>query len=254
MKKLYLFTLSFLSLMIYSADVQAQATLEDSTRNLVKVNVTALPLRNFSFQYERPVSQKTSVALGIRFMPNGGAPLQSVIEGFFDEDDNVGDQVGNLKLSNFAITPEFRYYTGGEALRGFYVAPFLRYATYSASLPYEYEYEHPIDGTVENMIDLDGRIGTFTGGIMIGAQWKLSKLVYLDWWILGPQYGTASGKIDGRQNLSPEEQAALRDELAELEDLPLVDVTSEVNSEGAKIDFSGPWAGIRAGLAIGFRF
>src|SRR5690606_27579315 len=173
--------LPFICLLTFSADVQAQAILDESYRqpgneesaglNLLKVNVTALPLRNFSFQYERPISQKTSVALGLRLMPNGGAPLESVIEGFFDEGDDVRDQIGNLKLSNFAITPEFRYYTGGEALRGFYLAPFLRYATYSASLPYEYEYEHPIDGPIENTIELDGRIGTFTGGLMIGAQW-----------------------------------------------------------------------------------
>src|SRR5690606_3365476 len=103
-------------------------------------------------------------------------------------------------------------------------------------------------------IGLDGKITGLTGGLMIGAQWKLSKLVYLDWWILGVHYGTSDGEINGRKSLSPMEQDAIRDELENLEDLPLVDVTTTVDGQGAKAKFSGPWGGLRAGLSIGFRF
>src|SRR5690606_6922109 len=55
--------------------------------NLVKVNLTALPLNNFSFQYERAIGKKTTVAMGLRFMPKGDLPLKSAIESLIDDDE-----------------------------------------------------------------------------------------------------------------------------------------------------------------------
>lgn len=51
------------------------------------------------------------------------------------------------------------------------------------------------------------------------------------------------------KTLTSEEQDALRDELENLEDsdIPLLDVKTSVNVNGARADFSCPWAGIRAG-------
>jgi len=260
MKKIYFLPLLLSVFMLSSLDSKGQLAASDPEDNLIKVNVTAIPLGNFSFQYERRIGEKSTAALGFRFMPEGDLPLKSVFQGLLDEDDELRDRMDHFKTGNFAITPEYRYYTGGEAFRGFYLAPFVRYAQHSASLPYDYEYEYPVDETTtetrQRTIDLDGQIKTFTGGLMIGAQWKLSKLVYLDWWILGPQYGVANGKIDGVQQggMAPHEQEGLREQLADLEDIPLLDVESTVTAEGAKVDFSGPWAGVRAGLSIGFRF
>ncbi|MCC7379148.1 MAG: hypothetical protein IT255_07305, partial [Chitinophagaceae bacterium] len=77
--------------------------------------------------------------------------------------------------------------------------------------------------------------------------------VYLDWWILGPGYGTSNGKLTGSKNMTPSEQQELRDSFADT-DIPLTKFTYTVNSTGATMDFKGPWAGIRSGLAIGIRF
>ena len=94
---------------------------------------------------------------------------------------------------------------------------------------------------------------TLTGGLLFGAQWKLSKLIYLDWSILGPQYGKSEGFLKGTKTLSQDEQDALREELEGLE-IPFVESTTTVNSEGARLDFDGPWAGVRASIGLGFRF
>jgi len=87
----------------------------------------------------------------------------------------------------------------------------------------------------------------------MGAQWKLSKVLYLDWWILGPNYGRSYGDIDGSVALTASEQQSLRDALDKL-DIPLTKITYTVNNSGAAINFKGPWAGIRSGLCFGFRF
>lgn len=244
----------FIGLNTSSGQTDKQSTSDESALglNLIKINAAALPIGNFSFQYERAVAKKISVALGFRLMPEGDLPLKSTIKGLID-DDEAWRHFENLKTGNFAITPEVRFYMGQSVFRGFYVAPFARIANYTAKTPYDFEYEHPINGPIEDSIPLDGKISAFTGGVLFGAQWQLSKLVYLDWWILGPLYGTSSGDITGTKSLSSEEQAGLRYALSDLDDLPFVD-SYEVNSTGAHVDIKGPWGGVRAGLALGFRF
>ena len=100
---------------------------------------------------------------------------------------------------------------------------------------------------------MSGNVTTITGGLMLGAQFKLSNKIYLDWWIMGPNYGSSSGKLTGSKVMDAMEQQDLRDELADL-DIPLTKFTYEVNGTGATMNFKGPWAGIRAGICIGIRF
>jgi len=226
---------------------------KDGGKNLVKVNLTAIPLKNYSFQYERAIGKKISAGLGFRYMPKSGLPFKSSMESLIDDPD-TWKHIDNFKTGNTAITPEIRFYMGKSVFRGFYIAPFARFATYSAELSsFEYEYNHPVEGDKTETIPLSGNLKTITGGLLFGAQWKLSKLVYLDWWILGPQYGTSKGDITGKKALSAEEQEGLRKELEDLE-IPLVDTKTTVDANGAKVNFSGPWAGLRAGISLGFRF
>lgn len=245
--------LSFSATKSFAQETNANQEDESLTnKNLVKWNVGALALKTYSFQYERAVGKKISVSLGFRMMPKSHVPFSSTFKSLID-DDQTWESIKDFKTGNFAITPEFRYYFGQTVFRGFYVAPFVRYSKYNVALPYNYE--ATFNGTtVKDRIDMDGSISTTTAGLLFGAQWKLSKAIYLDWWILGPNYGSASGNISGKKNLSNEEQQALREALTDLDDLPLVKTKSTVDANGAKIDFSGPWAGVRSGLSIGYRF
>lgn len=227
--------------------------------NLVKVSVTAPFVNNYSLQYERAIGRKISAAVTVHFMPKSNLPFKEDIKDLIDNDD-TWENVKNLKTGNFSIAPEVRFYFGKGVFRGFYLAPFVKYATYSAAMPYTFDVSVDIPTTPvttitrKETIDLDGNISTYTGGLQIGAQWKLSKLVYLDWWIIGPNYGTSKGHIDGKKTLNSDEQQALREQLKDLDDLPLVKTSYTVDGNGAKVDFDGPWAGLRGGINIGFRF
>ncbi|GAA4339784.1 hypothetical protein GCM10023149_50720 [Mucilaginibacter gynuensis] len=225
-----------------------------NTKNLVKLNVTALLLKNISVQYERAVGKKISVALGVRYMPKSGLPFKSSFDKLID-DDETSRQLDGFKTGNISFTPEVRFYTGSKGVfRGFYIAPFAKISNYTAELPYYYTvYDAVTNVGTEKSIFMSGNLKTFTGGVMIGAQWKLPKQFYLDWWIFGPSYGTSSGKLTGTAALSQQEQDELRSSLESL-DIPLTKSTATVNNEGARLDIKGPWAGIRAGLAIGYRF
>jgi hypothetical protein len=224
------------------------------SKNLVKLNVPALFLKNFSFQYERAVGRKISVGLGVRFAPKSTLPFKSKFKDLAD-DDEVSRQIDNFKTGNFALTPEVRFYLGKKGVfRGFYLAPFARYATYSGELPYEYDYE-TATGQNTTSLFMSGRINTISGGLMIGAQWKLSRQVYLDWWILGASAGSSTGNLNGTSPtpLSNEEQEGLREALADLNN-DFIKTESTVDANGAHVKIDGPWYTVRAGICVGVRF
>ncbi|MFN5423272.1 MAG: DUF3575 domain-containing protein, partial [bacterium] len=159
----------------------------------------------------------------------------------------------SLRLSNTAITPEIRFYLGKKGYgRGFYIAPFYRNGNFKAS-GIDLEFEGNGGGT--ETMRLQGNIKGNSFGLMIGAQWALGKNICLDWFILGPHYGSGSGKLQGISSvaLSQAEQDDLLNTLRDI-DIPLVEETFSVTANSATISFDGPWAGIRAGLSLGIRF
>lgn len=225
-------------------------------KNLISLSLTSLALNTYSFTYERKIGRKISAGLGVRIMPKGGLPFKSKLESVIDDPDTY-KQISDFETGNYAITPSIKFYFGKDVFRGFYISPFARYSTFTAKLPFEYTYN---DGTGDKTktIPLEGELTGMTGGLLLGAQWKLSKLIYLDWSILGPHYGTSTGNISGKMNFSPatktQERDALQKELEDLE-IPLVDKTVTVDADGnTKVDFSGPWAGVRASIGLGVRF
>lgn len=220
---------------------------------LVKVNLLALPLNSFAFQFERAIGKKTAFGLGVRFMPKSGLPFQSSIESMINDPESW-EEIRNFKTGNIAFSPEVRFYMGKDVFRGFYVAPFARYTNYTAELPVSFEVPDQTGNTTTEIIPLNGAVTTITGGVLVGAQWALSKQFYIDWSILGPQYGFSNGNISGKRSLTTDEQNALRDELQNLEDIPMVNTTYTVDNNGANVDFKGPWAGVRSSFSIGFRF
>ncbi len=230
------------------ANAQSYSDSVGSRKNILKVNLPALALKNFSVQYERAVAKKISVAATVRYMPDGAIPLKSTFIKLAD-DPATERQLNNLNVGNFAVMPELRFYLGKKGVfRGFYLGPFASIAKYNADLLFEYD-----DAGITKTIPLSGDVNSLTGGLMIGAQWKLSKVIFLDWWILGANYGTSKGDITGQQKLSTSEQQSLRDELDGLE-VTLTKFTYVVNDNGATVNFKGPWAGVRAGICIGINF
>lgn len=217
-------------------------------KNIIKLNLFALGLKNFTVQYERAVSKKISVAATFRFMPKGGIPLKSTFIKMADDSDTER-QINNLEVGNFAFMPEVRFYLGKKgALRGFYLGLFGNIASYTATVPIQYE-----DNAITKSIPMSGKLTGITGGLMIGKQFRMSNKIYIDWWLFGPNYGTSKGTLSGQKTMDAAEQKELSDELASI-DIPLTKFTYNVNGSGATMDFKGPWGGLRSGLCIGFRF
>lgn len=253
---------SVLSCMV--AMTQAQTVDSDKSNgeglNLAKFNVLPLLGGKFAFEYERLVANRISVGATISLRPNKGLPFGSTIKSVVDDED-INNLIDGFSTSNFSFTPEARFYTSKKGpFRGFYIAPYAKFASYKASLPFDFEVDAGEVYSREETIPLSGNVSSFTAGLSFGVNFKLSKQFYLDWRIFGPGYGSAKGKVSGRMDLDANEQAELRESLDDLReslgDLPLgIKIEHEVNSEGAEVRIlRSPWAGIRTGLSVAYRF
>lgn len=222
--------------------------------NHVKVNLTALPFNNYSLQYERVLDKKSAVAFSIRFMPESKVPFQGAIKKTVAaQSDELQTTVDRLRVSHFAITPEYRLYFGKGYGRGFYIAPFYRYAKFKSN-NILITYNSDIFGKQDN-INLSGELSSHTAGIAFGTQWVLGKNITLDWTVLGGHYGAGKGNFIGVSSkaLTSFEQASVREELEKL-DIPLTKKTIEVNAQGASMKLAGPWGGVRSSISLGINF
>ena len=224
-------------------------------RNILKVNLTGLFLRNYSAQYERVINHRLSFAVSYRYMPTGPIPFKNaIIKSIDDNDQETIDQINSLKMSNMAITPELRIYLSKKGFgRGFYLAPFYRYAQHDAN-NVSIEYESSTSAT--NTFGMSGKLTSNTGGLLIGAQWDLGSNLVLDWWILGPHFGAGKGDLSGAAStpLTESEQADLRNELESINFPFGIESVVNVNANGAQVKMSGPMAGVRAAIQLGVRF
>ena len=257
MRKFVLTLLSLAVITVSQGQEKQKDVSSDFKKNIVKLNLFSLPLKNLSLQYERGLTRKISVSLGLRLEPKGSLPLKNTIKNSMDVEDNdtadAGlDFVNNAQVSNWAITPEFRYYFGKKPLNGFYIAPFVRIGGYGVDWNYKFEKD---DGS-SKPVHLKGRSSAFSAGLLFGAQWHLRGNIVLDWWILGPQYGTYNVSLEAQGDFS---------DLTDSEKANLKKSISGVGFDGKKFDaevtdthvtatnkISLP--GIRTGFCIGYTF
>ena len=217
----------------------------DEKMNIVKTNVTAYAFRNVNLTYERIINQKFSVAIGFGSMGKGSVP--------FSKNYIKDTELSNVEVSltNFTIEP--RIYLGKGYGHGFYLAPYYRYSSFNADnivLTGNY-------GMGDVPLKISGKASGNSAGLMVGAQWFLGKSDnwVLDFWMAGGHYGKGNGDFRGTSNrtLSPAEQQELKKKIDGL-DIPFVKYTSTTDANGANILVDGPWAGVRSGLSVGYRF
>ena len=221
-------------------------------KNIVRWNLSSMVLGNYHFTYERALSKKISLSFSYRFMPTGTIPFKDYFDNNLLSDDV---KFSEITVGNSAITPELRFYLGKGNMKGFYLAPYLRFSTFNATTPISYTSTSG-GSAVEKTGDFTGKITATSGGIMLGWQFNLSKKLLLDFQIIGAHYGNCNGNLNlvSVVPLSPSDQTSLQNSLNGIKIEPF-NISSTVNSNGANIKVSGPWGGIRgANIGIGFRF
>ena len=245
------------ALLVSTAAVAQNNAPEENTaiipkKNILKVNLTSLPLKNYHLQYEHTLTRKLSLALGVRYMPTTGIPFKSLVLDAVGDDQDTKDLIDKSQIGNVAITPELRFYLGKGYGKGFYIAPYYRYVNFSTNT---ITLTYSASNGPERSVNLNGEMSAHTGGIMFGAQWFLGNSVTLDWWIVGAHYGSGNGSFTGTPDVpfTPSEQADIRQTLEEI-DVPLIDKTVNVSANNVSVKVDGPFGGLRGGIMLGFRF
>lgn len=231
--------LFFISTIFWENFICAQAD-----ENAVKINLSGFAIRNISVQYEKKLSEKISVAIAFRDLFYGKMPFTSTISKIVS---NPYIPYDKLNVGTYGITPEARYYFS-QAMKGFYVGVFGSYSHYKSDLPVVY-------GSKTGQFN--GVVNTYTGGVQFGWQFRVFDRMFIDLWIVGPNYGASSGNLVFDGALSGNEQSALRFELEQIKtDVPFHFIDSyTVSGTGASMVVKGPWAGLRAlGINLAYHF
>lgn len=239
----------------------------ETPKNVVKLNLfpfalMSVGLKNFSLQYERAVGKKISVGLGLSFMPASRLPTK------FTEGSPL---LVSLRTKGYALTPEFRFYPGKKgAPRGFYLAPYLRYSSYTMSTGYNYTkvdtiqtYPVVTQSTTYN-VDAKGKYTFIGGGVMIGVHYMIKNRVSIDWGIFGLHAGASKISLSASSPsmfglFSDKDraqiQAELNDSFGNMPGNSSVDVTNTGFTVEWKPPFSGGIRSIVGGwLTIGVAF
>ena len=228
-------------------------------KNIIKANLSSLAFGNYHVTYERSFLKKMSLSVSYRTVSKRALPLESITKNFID-DPNLN--FGRFELGNTAITPELRLYLGIGKMRGFYIAPYARFATFDFTVPVKYT-TPTTPQTPNGSTDADfvGKIKSTSGGLMFGVQHQIFKKLVFDFWILGGHYGSSNGELiaDISKNPAPiasSNRTSLQSAIDGLDVAPFkVKGTIATDGKSASITSEGPWAGVRAlGISLGFRF
>ena len=223
--------------------------------NIIKINTGALIIKNYNLIYETAIGKNVSFSLGLRYMPKSATPFKPTIANMVKSPDF---NIDNFKMGNTAVTPELRFYMGRKKMKGFYLAPYARYATFYFTFPVNRKgYTGPMDFV--NPIVLNGKISSYSAGLLMGVQSNLSKRFVFDFWLLGGHYGKSNGTLS-TSSISPEMTAQEQQDLQTTFDETVIDGPIKlegkvINSTSAEITSKGPWAGLRCfTIALGYRF
>lgn len=251
-KPLLLFV-SFFLLASIIANAQQTDSVFMGKKNIVKINLSSLVFKNISLQYERVLSRKTSVALGVSVMPKTGLPFAGSLKDQFGDNSDASKAIDETRLSNFSITPEFRFYLGKKpAPAGFYIAPFVRYNR----LQFDQLYTFTPSDNKQHTANIKGTFSNIGGGLLFGAQWHLSNTLTLDWWIIGPAIGSAKADLTGNDpmGIPAQDRQDIERDLEEF-DFPGYNVDATVGTNQINVKMDGTYYGLRAfGLALGIKF
>jgi hypothetical protein len=226
-------------------------------KNLIKFNVSGVVLNTYQLQYERVIGKSQSIAFTVGISPNVPLPFKSTLTNDFKTDSDAVRAINTTRFTKYTATLEYRFYFSGNAPKGLYFAPFVRYMNMKCSQDYTFT---PSDDILHHA-HLNAQFSGFGAGFLIGDQFLIGPHWAIDWWIVGPYYGTTVtadfvGTDPMMDDMSQQDLANLKNNIESVK-LPLYKTTATVtpatNTVEAKL--VGPYYGIRAfGLCLAYRF
>ena len=140
-------------LLLAAALVASLPTLAQTPQNAIKLNTTSLLLKTASVFYEHRLADNRSLNLGA-LLTNYSRTIAS------------GTDLTEGR--GFGLTGEYRFYPAGQALRGWFVGPYLRFQHYTFTST-NTQYLHGASASPNTIVN-HSKLTTFGGGGVFG--WK----------------------------------------------------------------------------------
>jgi hypothetical protein len=169
-----------LSLLLFA--VLATAFTVQAQQNIAKIGVGSMFQRTLNLEYERVLTAKTTVfaEVGYQFPIDIPSQLVDFTEGTGSTNNLV---INDGKYNNVYFAAEYRIYTGGEAAKGFFVAPYLKLSSYSFEV--NGTYNNNDNGFINIPAEVNlGYFSTSIGG-QLGYQWIIKDKVTINWSFIG---------------------------------------------------------------------
>lgn len=154
-----------ISVILFGSAAAAQAQ-----SNVVKLNTVSLALKTGSFFFEHQVNSDHSLNLGL-FVTN------------YSSSSSVFNH--KTQWTGFGLTGEYRTYTGGEALHGFFIGPYLRFQNYNYTETFSFSGGTPVEDKAT--------LTTFGGGGVLGWQGLIKNRFSIEPFL---GLGYAAGDVD----------------------------------------------------------
>ncbi|MGY3091238.1 outer membrane autotransporter protein [Hymenobacter sp. UYAg731] len=161
--------------LLISAILLGSAAAAQAQSNVIKLNTVSLALQTGSFFFEHQVNSDHSLNLGL-FVTN----YSSSSGGTFSH---------KTQWTGFGLTGEYRIYTGGEALHGFFIGPYLRFQNYNYTETSSFLGGAPVDDKAT--------LTTFGGGGVLGWQCLIRNRVSIEPFL---GLGYAAGDVDNLED------------------------------------------------------
>ncbi|MBS9767915.1 MAG: DUF3575 domain-containing protein [Flavobacteriaceae bacterium] len=191
-------TLLLLSFLFPFMLLQAQEKEVFDYKNNIQFNpIDAVLFGSFELKYERAISEKSTILLGVGLKPSAGLLK---IKGF----DSPRMKTDDFGFTGFAITPEYRWYFQKNTKTkrtGLYVGGYYRFKNHSNA--FKGTYTSGTTGT-SSPIDADLGMKTHTIGAVFGYKVMLGEHFYCDILIAGPGYTSAKVNITENKPLPDE--------------------------------------------------
>jgi hypothetical protein len=248
--------LSLIMILFLAPLLMAQEKVVHTSKNYIKFNVPSLAISTISLFYERQISKKGSLQIGLRFTPERGLPFQSNVTNLvaLAADSLTSNFYRTIRGNGLAIAPEYRYYTGKYNGRGFYLSPMVKYQSFGTNAVLNTLLSN---GTKPFNAALNGSLSSIGVGGQFGVQFWAGKHICIDWMMLGLQYNRYNADIYATSNdfgLNLTEEQELYSKLAGVISSGLFSINPTVTNQ--KIGIAGAFGMVnfKTGLCIGYRF
>ena len=210
--------------------------------NIFKLNVAGLLVGSISLQDEVVFNERFSFALGYN------VSLSSLFFPKYILPDNPVN-FGDMNISGYSITPEFRYYFKAKAPTGYYLAPYFRYSNYSID---NLDVIYDTTTVVEETATLNGTYKQTAFGFLFGKQWEWGSHFTVDWWIMGIAFGSATIELNAAGDYSDQDISDINTSLQELS-VPGT-LNYSVTNSLISVNYKQGFPAGRVGFAIGYIF